>query len=142
MKDDEKKQLDLAKVSEELDKKLRHEPVELYCLGCGRMISDNFTGGLWSYTCMCRSVVFGSKRGVLIPSSLICGYKNYATCKECKDEKEHIKKVLKGCLGNSYEKIDFKDPDLAQLRMQAIKQISEYASKGYYEKIQEHLPKL
>jgi len=109
--------LDEGSEMERMDKKLRHKPVKLYCLGCGGVISEKFTGGLWSYTHICNPdcykrnerhitcVVFGSVGGgVMIPSSIICGYKSYSRCKECKDELEHIKRVLEGCLGKGWEK--------------------------------------
>ena len=135
---------------DKIDKELRHEPIELYCLGCGKMISDHFTGGIWSYTHPCNfeeqrknldnedfksisCVVFGSKKfGVMIPSSILCGYKSHARCRECKSEEEHIKKVLEGCGLSQEFKSD--NENVKKLRAEAILKItacctSEYGNK-------------
>ncbi len=89
---------------EKLDKELRHKPVELWCLGCGRLVSSNFTGGLWSYTDICGSRTFVSKRGPLIPSSLFaCPFK-FEKCTKCKTEEEHIQREIEKYLGKDYKK--------------------------------------
>lgn len=120
------------------DKRLRHPPVKLYCMGCGKLIHSSFTGGLWSYTCgYCHSTVFGSiERGLMIPSSIICGYKSFSRCKECKSEEEHIKKVLQGCLGKDYKKIKLSG-SLKRLRDRAICEITLFSSKQYGKDIEE-----
>jgi len=139
----------LGRELEEQDKKLRHEPVTLYCLGCGKIISENFTGGLWDYTHQCNwenidkkpvlCRVFGSKeRGAMLPSSLVAGYKSHARCKECKTEKEHTEKVLKGLMGKNYNKC-FEDKDLQKLKAEAIILIMKYCSEDYGKGVDDYI---
>lgn len=135
---------------EKLDKKLRHKPVKLYCLGCGKIISDHFTGGLWDYTHFCNERddfkknikptqcrIFGSELGLMIPSSIICGYKSFDKCKECKDELTHVSRVLEDSFGKGWKKVEIKDEFLKNLRMRAVLIVTAYASKEYGKRLLE-----
>lgn len=127
------KELDKLK---KVDEKLRHKPVTLYCLGCGKIISKEFTGGLWSYTCVCKdnyrnnkkpslSRAFGSVEfGILYPTSLIL-HRKFKNCTVCKTLEEHEKRTLKEYLGRLYEDFKIKDKKVIELRNKFIKLVKE-----------------
>ena len=126
---------DLEKLNElnaemqDIDKKLSHDPVKLYCLGCGRLISKTFTGGLWSYTHSCGSRMLGSKEyGLMYPTSLVLGYKSFP-CKSCKTEEEHTTKNIEEYFGKSEFKCD--DSEIVKVREEAIETVKRYSSEKY-----------